>query len=327
MTTALLTGGGGFVGQWLTRALLERGATVISAGFESMTDGPRAQLLSSDEQKAIRYITVDMRNPLHVDAMIDAAKPDVIYHLAGVAFPPQADSDPAAAYDVNTLGAVRLLSAVATRKRAGTLDPKTLIIGTGLQYGAHNVAEMPLTEDAKQAPLTVYAATKAAQEIVSLQAATAADLHVVCTRSFNHAGPGQPGEYLMPSLVRRALEMKAKPALPRVLSLGNDVLRDFLHVADVAAAYIALAERGRRGDVYNVASGKGARVSELAADILRRAGVSAEVSSDPSLARATDIPVLVGSPGKLMQHTGWAPTKTHADIIDDLLRFANAETD
>jgi len=327
MTTALLTGGNGFVGQWLTRALLQRGDTVVSAGFESMID-PRAQLLSLDEQKAVRYVVADMRLPQHVDAMVDAAKPDVVYHLAGVAFPPQAENDPAAAYDVNTLGAVRLLAALAARKCAGTLDPTTLIVGSALQYGIHSAAGMPLTEGAEQRPLTVYAASKAAQEVVSLQAARAGDLRVVCTRSFNHAGPGQPGDYLLPSLVRRVLEMRtASATAPRVLSLGNDVLRDFLHVADVASAYIALAERGKPGEIYNVASGKGVRVSHLAADILRRAGVTADVSSDPALARATDIPVLVGSPAKLVGHTGWAPTKTHADIIDDLLSFANAETD
>jgi GDP-4-dehydro-6-deoxy-D-mannose reductase len=327
MTTALLTGGGGFVGQWLTRALLQRGNAVISAGFESV-DGPRPQLLTLEEQKAVRYVTADMRRPQHVDAMIDAAQPDVVYHLAAVAFPPDADSDPAAAYDVNTLGAVRLLAALALRKRAGTLDPITLIIGSALQYGLHDPAKMPLTESAEQRPPTVYAASKAAQEIVALQAARANDLRVVCTRSFNHGGPGQPGYYLLPSLVRRVLDMRGSPARhSTTLSIGKDVTRDFLHVADVAAAYMALAERGRAGETYNVASGKGVRVSHLASDILRGAGVTADVSSDRSLARATDIPVLVGSPAKLMEHTGWAPTKTHADIIDDLLRFANATTD
>jgi GDP-4-dehydro-6-deoxy-D-mannose reductase len=79
--------------------------------------------------------------------------------------------------------------------------------------------------------------------------------------------------------------------------------------------------------VYNVASGHGVSVRQLAADVLLRANVNAEISSDPALARSTDIPMLVGSPDRLMRATGWAPLKTHADIIDDLLRFAHAATD
>jgi GDP-4-dehydro-6-deoxy-D-mannose reductase len=130
---------------------------------------------------------------------------------------------------------------------------------------------------------------------------------------------------LMPSLVERVKQLPASGT--RTLSLGNDVVRDYLHIADVVSAYLALADRGESGEVYNVASGQGVSVTQLAREILLRAGVTADISTDPSLVRATDIPVLVGSPAKLMRATGWAPTKTHADIIDDLLRFAHAATD
>jgi GDP-4-dehydro-6-deoxy-D-mannose reductase len=93
-------------------------------------------------------------------------------------------------------------------------------------------------------------------------------------------------------------------------------------VTDVVAAYLALVERGVPGETYNVASGAGISVRRLAEDILLRAGVTADISTDASLVRATDIPVLVGSPEKLMRDTGWVPRKTHGDIIDDLLHAA-----
>jgi GDP-4-dehydro-6-deoxy-D-mannose reductase len=108
------------------------------------------------------------------------------------------------------------------------------------------------------------------------------------------------------------------------LTIGNDVVRDYLHVSDVATAYIALADRGRPGEAYNVCSGTGVSVRQLATDVLLRAGLTPDISVEASLSRATDIPVLIGSPAKLMRDTGWAPRKTHADIIDDLL---NASTD
>ena len=121
-----------------------------------------------------------------------------------------------------------------------------------------------------------------------------------------------------------AILRKAQRGDERALRLGNDVGRDYLHVEDVVSAYLSLAERGRVGEVYNVASGVGIRTAELGRDVLLRAGVAAEISFEPALVRASDIPTLIGSPAKLALDTGWAPTKTHSDIIDDLL---NAEAD
>jgi GDP-4-dehydro-6-deoxy-D-mannose reductase len=100
-------------------------------------------------------------------------------------------------------------------------------------------------------------------------------------------------------------------------------------VDDVVLAYLALLERGRPGEAYNVASGRGVSVRQLAADVLLRVGASADISTDVALQRATDVPALVGSHDKLTKDTGWTPQKTHLDIIDDVIRFAstNAATD
>ena len=320
MTRVLITGGGGFVGQWVARALLARGDDVFLAGVGTLENGPA--ILAKDERKRVQWIHADMRNTADVDAMIEQSRADRIMHLAGVAFPPAADKDPTAAYDINALGVVRLLASVEKRRNAGTADPTILVVGSATQYGAHGSAEMPLTEDAAQRPAGVYAASKTAQETFALAQNRSTGIKVVCTRSFNHSGIGHGKEYLLPSLVEKV--RKVRDELAPTIAIGNDVVRDYLHVSDVAAAYIALAERGRAGEAYNVASGKGISVRDLATDVLLRAGLAPDISSDPSLIRATDIPVLVGSPAKLNRDTGWTPRKTHADIIDDLL---NAPTD
>lgn len=318
MTRFLLTGGSGFVGQWLARLLIQRGHEASLAGLGSWETAPA--ILTADERNAVQWIVADVRKQPDVNAMLDASRPDVIFHLAGIASQPRGDQDPALAYDVNVLGAVRLFGALNERRAAGTLDPTTLVVGTGLQYGIHATDEQPLTEAAEQRPLTSYAASKTAQEAVALQIHRAGGGRVVCTRSFNHSGAGQSAEFLLPALVGRTRALARDGG--RSLSLGNDVVRDYLHVADVAEAYLALAERGRPGEVYNVCSGTGIGVRQLAAAVLLCSGVSAEISTAPSLVRATDIPALVGSPAKLMRDTGWSPRKTHTDIIDDLLNAA-----
>ncbi|HXT15454.1 MAG TPA: GDP-mannose 4,6-dehydratase [Gemmatimonadaceae bacterium] len=317
---ALITGGGGFVGQWLARGLLARGDAVDLTGLGAAIRGP--DILSRQERREVRWLPADMRDTEDVELVVQRSRPDVIVHLAGVSFPPDAERSPTTTYDVNALGAVRLLSAVRRQKSAGAVDPLVIIVGSGMQYGCHEPADMPLDERAVQRPTTIYAASKAAQEVAALQFHTSVGLRVIATRSFNHSGVGHGTQYLLPSLVGRVKRLAAG-AEPRLV-LGNDVVRDYLHVDDVVTAYLSLVERGQPGEVYNVASGRGVSVRQLAEDVLQRANVAAEISTDPSLTRASDIPVLIGSPAKLHEHTGWSPTKTHADIIDDLL---HASTD
>jgi GDP-4-dehydro-6-deoxy-D-mannose reductase len=308
---ALITGGSGFVGSVLTRVLVARGDDVDITGVgHPVVTSP------------VRWFTVDSRDQEAIDAAIEQSRPDVVFHLAGVSFPPDAERAPADTYDVNTLGAVRLLGAIERRRRAGVIDPVVIIVGSGAQYGSHDASEMPLSETAMLRPATIYAASKAAQETAALQFALSGGMRVVCTRSFNHSGVGNGAQFLLPSLVSRVRRM-AK-AGPSPLTLGNDVIRDFLHVDDVVTAYLLLAERGRAGEVYNVCSGVGVSVRQLAERVLLRAGIAADISTEPSLMRASDAAVLIGSPAKLVRDTGWSPRKTHDDIIDDLL---NAKAD
>jgi GDP-4-dehydro-6-deoxy-D-mannose reductase len=96
-------------------------------------------------------------------------------------------------------------------------------------------------------------------------------------------------------------------------------VRDYLHVTDVVQAYLLLLDAGVAGDVYNVASGRGISVREIATEVLLRAGVEAEITTDRSLVRPLDIPVLTGSPARLIAATGWKPARSAGDIIDDLL--------
>jgi GDP-4-dehydro-6-deoxy-D-mannose reductase len=312
---ALVTGGAGFVAQWLERALLERGWEVFAIGLGVLpTDG----ILGDAERASIRWTEADVRSADDVAQAVDGARPDAVFHLAGIAFLPAAAADSTAAYDVNVVGAARLLAALSERRSAGMLDPAVVVVGSGEQYGAHSPEELPLAEAAEQRPLSVYAASKAAQEIVALQAARANGLRVVATRSFNHSGPGQAAHFLLPALVGRAIA--AREAGQSTIVIGNPTpVRDYLHVEDVAEAYIALAERGASGEVYNVCSGKGVTVRELAASVLQRLGVRADISVDQSLLRPVDLPALVGSPLKLCHATGWSPRRTPSDIIDDLI--------
>ena len=314
---ALVTGGNGFVAQWAMRAMLERGWTVVAGGIGAL---PATAVLTEAERAQVAWYPTDITVQKDVGAAVDEARPDVVLHLAAVSHVPDAMANPGYAYEVNAVGTVRLLAEVRRHRAAGTADPVVVVVGSAEQYGRHELGEMPLHEDIPQRPLSLYAASKVAQEVAALQAFRSDGVRVVCTRSFNHSGVGHGSHFLLPSIVRRAM---ALPASGGTLTIGNgDTVRDFLHVSDVVDAYLLLAEQGATGEAYNVCSGQGTSVRALSTAVLQRLGISADVGSDPALARPVDVPVLVGSNSKLRRATGWAPRLTRDDIIDDLVHAA-----
>ena len=320
MNRALVTGASGFVGQWLCRALLRDGWEITAVSLSS----PRGDTLSAREQKAVRWIQQDLRNPHVASELVSGSAPDAVFHLAGLSFVPASGHDPVAGFSTNVGAGVALLAAVRGARDQGALNPLVLMVGSAEQYGAHDPADGALRETAECRPTTWYAGSKCAQETMALTAHRADGLRVLCTRSFNQAGPGQVETFLLPSMVRRvqALGASATGSRPR-LELGNlHTTRDFLHVADAVEAYLALAQRGVAGEVYNICSGDGVTVEVLAREVCARAGVDADVVSDPKLCRAVDVPWMVGDNTKLRSTTGWAPRRSRSDIIDDLLHAA-----
>ena len=311
---ALVTGAAGFVGQWLCRALITGGWDVVGAGIAAH---PPDGILTADERRAVRWVLADIRNQADVARVVTQSRPDAVFHLAGVTFVPDAQGDPVLAHEINVLGAARLMHEVRTRRRAGEIDPVVLVIGSAEQYGVGAVGRRRVETDV-QAPVTVYAASKAAQEIIALEAARSEGVRVIATRSFNHSGAGQAEHFLLPALIRRARAIRA--GTESRLRIGNaETVRDFLHVRDVVRAYLLLIDHGVQGEVYNVCSGTGQRVRDLAAQVLKAVGANAEVEVDPALVRRVEVPWLVGDSTKLRDATGWTPSLSCDDIIADLM--------
>jgi len=310
----LVTGAAGFVGTYMLDALRMVGAEL----FALATDAPETPTAAGD----VTWLYGDLRDERYVVGVVDAARPDTVVHLAAISHVPTATADPALAWDVNVTATARLLHALGRARDTALCDPMVLIVGSAEQYGRHDTHEFPLIESSVQAPRTVYAATKAAQEVLALQCWRATGLKVVVARSFNHSGLGQPTRFLLPALVQRAVELRgAEPGTS--MPVGNrSPIRDFLHVSDVVAAYISLCQRGTPGEAYNVASGTGWSVQQILDRVLARAGVQATPVEDPSLVRPVDVPVLIGDSRKLQRATGWSATRSLDDIIDDLLHAA-----
>lgn len=319
----LVTGAAGFVGQWLTRALRAEGISVTALALD--TPAPSAHAAHGREDSTLAPITWrhgDLRDDRFVAETVEAACPDAVVHLAAISHLPTAAADPALAWDINVTASARLLHHLGRLRDGGRADPVVLIVGSAEQYGRQDAHTPTIAEDTVQAPRTVYAATKAAQEVMALQCWRASGLRVVIARSFNHSGAGQEPRFLLPALVSRALALRGAGP-DATLPVGNTTpVRDFLHVSDVVTAYISLLRRGTPGEAYNVASGTGRSVKEVIERVLAKTGVTAQLAVDPSLVRPVDVPTLVGDPRKLQQTTGWRAERAFDDIIDDLIHAA-----
>lgn len=319
---ALVTGAAGFVGRWLTDAMRREGIAVTAMAVAGTDRRGEHDRRDPAPVAPIDWHYGDLRDDEYVRRAVNAARPDFVVHLAAISHLPTAAADPAGAWDVNVTASARLLHHLVGARASGECDPLVLVVGSAEQYGRHPHEALPLTEDAPQYPRTVYAATKAAQEIQALQVWRATGLRVVAARSFNHSGAGQEERFLLPALVARAVALRAAaPDTPMIVG-NTSPIRDFLHVSDVAAAYISLCKGGSPGESYNVASGVGRSVRMVAEQVLARAGVVAPLSESLALQRPVDVPALVGNSHKLQLTTGWRVTRSFDDIIDDLLHAA-----
>jgi GDP-4-dehydro-6-deoxy-D-mannose reductase len=295
----LVTGIAGFVGPVVAGALRAAGHEVQGL----MQPAPAPPRLAALGLPAAALHVGDVTDEGSLRRLLATTRPDAVVHLAGLTFVPVAERDPGETYRVNVGGLLAVLGAV----RAETPKARVLAVGSGDVYGAVQRGELPVREETPFRPVSVYGASKAAADVAAGQWARAYGLDVVRARPFNHTGPGQDAAFVCSALARQVAAIEAGTQEP-VLGVGNvDPVRDFSDVRDIAAGYVALLERGRAGEAYNLCSGSGSSIAEVIAILRTHARVPLRAHSDPALRRAVDVERIVGSHERATRDTGWAP--------------------
>jgi GDP-4-dehydro-6-deoxy-D-mannose reductase len=286
---ALVIGADGFVGGHLVSHLREVGDAVVEAV------GPRADAAPGRHP-------VDVRDRAALTELVTTASPQAIYHLAAVAYGPDASSDLAAAVAITVGGTVNALEAAATLDPA----PVVLIPGSAEVYGSPDV-EL-ISEGSPLRPVNLYGATKVAQEVIALAFGRVHDVPVVATRSFNHIGPRQRDSFAVASFAKQ-LRLIELGRIEPIVRVGNtSVVRDFSDVRDVVRAYRSLVSGRHADEPINVASGRGVSIGDLIDRLIAITGLDVSVEVDPARVRANDPPRIVGDPARLQQLTGWSTT-------------------
>jgi GDP-4-dehydro-6-deoxy-D-mannose reductase len=244
-------------------------------------------------------------------ASVRETRPDGVIHLAALSSVGESWSDVAEVWRANVLGTVNVVEAL----RAEAPGARLLFASSGDVYG--RAERIPTPEEAPVAPVSPYAASKAAAELACWQA----ELDIVVTRAFPHVGPGQDERFVVGSWTAQLARLHADGG--GVLRVGDiEVERDLSDVRDVCRAYRLLLDPSIPAGTYNVASGRAVRLSRVLEHLVGLAGVQVEVKRDETRLRAAEVRVLCGDPSRLKAATGWAPEIPLEQTLMDTLEAA-----
>lgn len=302
---ALITGAEGFVGRILAAHLSREGWE--TAGI-SLKGDPGTTACDIANAGAVGRIFHETGPISHV------------FHLAAISFLPDAAREPKLAFRVNLEGTLNLANAILAHAPAARL----IYVGSADAYGPPEC--LPISETHPLRPTNPYGISKAAADQLCEYFARARALDVVRMRPFNHSGPGQDPRFVLPAFAKQIAEIEEGLAEPCV-QVGNlDAKRDFLHVADVVRAYESAALQGKRGEAYNICSGRAYGIRDALETFIGLAQVPVRVAVDPERLRPVDVPEFYGSHDKLSRDTGWKPEIAFERLLHDLLEHWRALT-
>lgn len=305
---ALVTGVSGFVGRYLVEHLSAAAPEVEIWGLEWAED-------PGEVPPSVHRITGDLALPSSLTHIIDIARPDVVFHLAGATSVASSWQQPDRSFQVNALGTLNLLEAL----RSLDLRPVVVVATSAEIYGAVPEDAQPIAEDTPLRPISPYAASKAAQDLIAAQYHRGFGLATVRLRLFPHTGPRRPALFAASSFARQIARIERGLDSPR-LAVGNlDAVRDFTDVRDVARAYWLAATTGGAGKAYNICSGRGVTIRQVLDTLLSFSETGIDVEVDPARLRKADIPHLVGDHGRFTKATGWLPEIPLEQTLQDLL--------
>ncbi|KAA9013039.1 UDP-glucose 4-epimerase GalE [Sphingobium limneticum] len=318
MKTVLVTGGAGYVGSHCAKAFAAAGWQVITLDN-----------LSRGWANAVKWgplIKADIADRPVVEETIRQYKPDLVAHFAAYAYVGESMEQPDIYYQNNGAGTLALLEAM----RASGVK-RLLFSSTCASYGVP--VRLPIDESHPQSPINPYGWSKFIIERMLEDYARAYGFSSIALRYFNAAGCDPDGEigechdpetHAIPLAIAAALDGRAFNVFGTDFDTRDgSCVRDYIHVSDLADAHVLAAERlltAQGADVFNLGTGSGTSVLEVAAAVGRATGGNLDVQFGPR--RAGDPAMLVAAAGKAKEILGWIPRQSDiGNIVETALAW------
>jgi len=310
----LITGITGFAGSHLAEYILNRHPGVQVFGIARWRS--RMENILHFREK-IGLFEADLKEMGSLKKVLSEIKPDRIFHLAAQSFVPTSWKCPAETFAINAIGQINLFEAILSLN----LSPRIHVAGSSEEYGSVNADEIPMTEENPLRPLSPYAVSKVAQDLLAWQYYRSYGLDAVRTRGFNHTGPRRGEVFICSSFAKQIAELEKKKRKPVILVGNLEAKRDFSDVRDIVRAYWLSLEKGKAGEVYNIGTGKTYTMQEVLDLLLSMTDVKVKVQVDPERLRPSDVPVLLSDSSKFRKITGWMPEIPFRQSLSDLLDY------
>lgn len=312
----LVTGARGFVGPYL---------------FSSLRNmmGIDAAIFPTSRQAGLHptmgYVdTLDVTNREAVLSTIRKINPTHVVHLAGVAAIPAAMANVGATWQIHLGGTLNIADAIIEAAPECWL----IHVSSGQVYGSSARSGKALAEDTVLEPTNVYTASKAAADL-ALGALTSNGLKSIRFRPFNHTGPQQSEDFVVPSFAKQIARIAIDKNTSEIRVGNLDIERDFLDVRDVVSAYakaVISSDTLPSGLILNIASGIPYRIGDVLEKLIKISGETISVRTDKGRSRARDISRFVGDSTLARRVLRWSPTCSFEETLREMYEHALRDT-
>lgn len=321
MKRILITGFSGFVARHFVEYLIsiDEKASILGVDINDTT-WDISSLSSKD--LVLDFKKVDLNDEQEVDSLLSGFKPDELLHLASFSSVGFSWKNPIKCFSNNIMIFLNLLEAI----RAYCPKCRVLSVGSSEEYGVVTQDKLPCRENQPLMPSSPYAVARVSQEMISKVYIDGYGLDLVMTRSFNHIGPYQSTRFAIPSFIDQAVKIYNSGQKTGSISCGDvDIIRDFVDVRDVVRAYYLLLQKGHKGEIYNICTGKSKTLREVISIIAQCLNIEITIERDPDLYRPSDNPVVYGDYSKINAAIDWHPNYSLEESIQSMINYTKTE--
>ena len=314
MKKIVITGISGFVAGHFIDYLYENHIESDILGLDRET--PKVDFSKYSDIINIKFSIIDLMDKEALKNIIETFRPDFVLHLAAFSSVAYSWKFPSESFTNNSNIFLNLVDSIRE------VDPscRILSVGSSEEYGNVSRKELPLKESQRINPVSPYAVARVSQELMSKVYVKAFGMNVILTRSFNHIGPRQDDRFVIPSFIKRIIDIKKSGKSEGEIQTGDiSIVRDFVDVRDVVRAYYMLLTEGTPGEIYNVCSGNAYRLSDVIECIAEKVGVKVTAKVNPEFVRPDDNKEIVGSAYKIESELGWKPQIDIKDTLQDMI--------